>query len=106
MPNTVTNGPGNVCTVVFDGATAWNPGMQYRVLSFEFLPAANNDIITVRNGSATGPIVFKQRVSSTTGVADQRKGYEYGYGGTGMNITPYVVGNQVSASATLVMKFA
>lgn len=105
MANTIAYSNGEV-QVTFDGATAWNPGQLYRVLSFEFLPAANSDTITVRDGSATANIVFKQTVSAASGISDQRKGYEHGYDGAGKNITPYVVGNEASVNSILVMKYA
>ena len=106
MANTVTYAkPANTITIVFDGSTAWDLGCYYRISSFEFFPNTNNDVITVRNGSATGAIVFKQRVSGTTGVSDQRKSYEHGYDGKGRNIWPYVKGDEVSASSTLVVKY-
>lgn len=106
MANTVAYArSANTITVVFDGSTAWDLGCYYRISSFEFIPSGNAQVITVRNGSATGAVVFKQQVSATTGASDQRKSYEHGYDGEGRNIWPYVKGDEVSAGATLIVKY-
>ena len=105
MANTIAYGDGTIM-ITFDGSTAWDSGQLYKVLSFEFLPAANSDAIRVRDGSATGVTVFRQIASASSGASDQRKGYEYGYDGQGKNIQPYVVGNEATVNSILIVKYA
>jgi hypothetical protein len=105
MANTIAYGENSV-DITFDGSTAWNPGTVYRVVSFEFIPGGDAKTVTVRGeGSATGPVEFYALSAAADGVADQRKSIEHGYEGNGRNITPYVVGNEASASSRLIMKF-
>ena len=106
MANTIVYGENSV-DITFDGATAWAPAQVYRVKSFEFIPGGNAKTVTVRGkGSATGPIEFYALSAIADGAADQRKSYEHGYDGNGRNITPYIVGNEASASSRLIIKLA
>jgi hypothetical protein len=105
MANVIAYGINSI-QVTFDGSTAYAPDITLRVVSFEFYPATNADVIHVRNGSATGVTEFYQKAAAADGVADQRKSYEKGYEGNGKNIVPYVVGNEVSANVKLVIKYA
>jgi len=64
---------GNFINVTFDGATAWDVtsgsgltqdvpnGLNIR--SIQMIPAAQNDVLTVRLGSATGTIIFKGKAA-------------------------------------------
>jgi len=106
MANTIAYGENSI-DITFDGSTAWNPAIVMRVKSFEFIPGGDAKTITVRGkGSATGPIEFYALSDASVGVSDQRKLYENGYIGTGRNITPYIVGNEASASSRLIIKLA
>lgn len=106
MANTIAYGENSV-DIIFDGSTAWNPGIVYRVKSFEFIPGGDAKTVTVRGeGSATGPIEFYALSHASTGVSDQRKSNESGYQENGRNIIPYIVGNEASASSRLIIKFA
>ena len=105
MVNTTVYGENSV-DITFDGSTAWAPAQVYRVTSFEFIPGGDSKTVTVRGkGSATGPIEFYALSDASTGVSDIQKEYEGGYGGNGRSITPYIVGNEASASSRLIMKF-
>jgi len=104
MANTIAYGENSI-DITFDGSTTWNPAIVMRVKSFEFIPGGDAKTVTVRGkGSATGPIEFYALSHASTGVSDQRYVSEEGYGGRGRNITPYIVGNEASASSRLIIK--
>ncbi len=62
MANTITYAPGKI-HIVFDGATAYDITTKFadgvRLTGILFYPSAANDILEVREGSATGTVISK-----------------------------------------------
>lgn len=100
MANTVTKN-GNVVSVAFDGAAAFdladNLGAPYvRLRKIVIYPNAANDVFTVRDGSATGPIICKCK--DTTGG-----GRDFDF--PGLPYKPYVKGDEAPASGVISFHF-
>jgi hypothetical protein len=73
MANTITYAPGKI-HIVFDGATAYNSASVFsnglRITGILFYPSAANDILEVRDGSATGTVISKL-ISASGGVVKE-----------------------------------
>jgi len=102
MANTVTKS-GQVVSVVFDGSSAFSLATELgaaaagvRLRKLGFYPAATNDVITVREGAATGPVLAK--LKDVTGV-----GRDLDF--PGLRCFPYVVGNEAPANSVLIFLF-
>ena len=67
MANTTTKGKW-VIDVLFDGATAWDMADHYAeglcIESLEFKPTATDDLIIVKETSATGPRLFDVKAAT------------------------------------------
>lgn len=96
MANVVTIGPSTVTITNTDGTWAnfdmkdYFPG-RMKLNAIKFYPTTTNDIIQVRDGSATGPIISCMKDVSGTGVAD--KFY-------GVWCSPYVVISECTLAGT------
>ena len=109
MPNTVTETPSaGAITLTYAGNGAdWDSRTNFpgglKVKSIKFWPSAATDILTVRNGSATGPIIGHVEDLSGTGVED------IGFGGAGEWCFPYIkisdqtFGTPANASVILII---
>lgn len=102
MANTTTKGKW-VIDVLFDGATAWDMADHYAsglcIESLEFKPTATDDLLIVKETSATGPRLFD--VKAATAYDSKIK-----YFNTEKSMKKfllYVVGNEVSAGARLII---
>lgn len=100
MSNTVTTGK-NTVTVVFDGSTAFDLcntlGMTtggVRLSSIMFYPNAADDVAIVRDGSATGTIIWKFKDVAGSGGQAIFEG--------GKDCMPYVKGTEGVASAMMI----
>ncbi len=72
MANTVAK-DGSFINITFDGATAWdvtassgltaNVPNGINIRSIQMIPTAQNDVLTVRLGGATGVIIFKGKAA-------------------------------------------
>lgn len=96
-----------IITVVSDGSSEWSlvtalPQFEQtgiRLKGIKFFGSAANDILVVRSGSATGPIISKMKDVTPAGVADA-------FGDKGMWCKPYIkYADQTynTAASTLVM---
>jgi len=85
MANTITYAPGKI-HIVPDGATAYDITSVFtngvRLTGILFYPSAANDVLEVRDGSATGTVITK--LNSTTG------GVVKEYIQTGLTYKPYI----------------
>lgn len=85
MANTITYAPGKI-HIVPDGATAYDITSVYpngvRLTGITFYPSAVNDVLEVRDGSATGTVICKL-ISVTGGVLKE-------YITNGMTYKPYI----------------
>ena len=98
MANTTKEGTG-VVTIVPDGITDWvwsgdlsfpiNGTGGLRVSAIEFKASAANDVMVVRDRTATGPILFTITVASTAEDAANRETYS-GPKGSGKTMYPYI----------------
>ena len=102
MANTTTKGKW-VIDVLFDGATVWDMADHYAsglcIESLEFKPTATDDLLIVKETSATGPRLFD--VKAATAYDSKIK-----YFNTEKSMKKfllYVVGNEVSAGARLII---
>lgn len=104
MANTVVSGAGAI-TVVFDGSTAWDSATSFpaglRVKSIQFVPAATDNVLTVRDGAASGVVLAKWKAAT----AYDWKNKEYDDGGFYRRHV-YVVGNEATATAMLIIGLA
>lgn len=81
---------GNVARVAMDGSSAFDladylgvPHVRLRKVCL--YPAATNDVFTVREGSATGPELFKYKDVTATG-----KDFDF----PGLPMRPYIKGDE------------
>ena len=85
MANTITYAPGKI-HIVFDGATAYDLTTAFpdglRITGILFYPSAANDILEVRNGSATGTVISKL-ISTSGGTVKE-------YFTNGQTYKPYI----------------
>jgi hypothetical protein len=107
MANTVVAGEGFL-NITFDGATAFDitsatlgltNGARpngIRAKSLQFIPAATDNILIVREGSASGPIIFKGKAAD---VYDHKVIQL-----SGKPQKLYVVGAEATATVTLIVE--
>jgi len=85
MANTITYAPGKI-HIVPDGATAYDSSTVFlhglRLTGILFHPSAANDVLEVRNGSATGTVISKM-ISTTGGTLKEAIT-------SGMTYKPYI----------------
>lgn len=103
MANTVTESNG-VVNVVFDGSTDWTPGISgpysQSLYSIEFIPLATGNVLTVREGSTTGPKLVSWTVAD---AYDSRIKYFPTPNGKVRNIV--VKGNEATASTLAIITY-
>lgn len=103
MANTVTKS-GSVINILFDGATAWDSTTLYAsglvVESIEFKPTAINDVMAVREGSASGPFLFHEKAAS---AYDNKIKY-FNTEKSEKRFYPYVKGDEASAGTLLIIQ--
>lgn len=63
----------NFISIILDGATDWDSSVAFpsgiRVAAIEFYPSAINDVLVIRNKTATGVFAFKAKDVIGGGVA-------------------------------------
>lgn len=76
MANTTTSS-GHFVNIVPDGSTNWDsavslPGCKngVRLLSVKFKPSATNDVLQIRTGTASGPVICYMKDTAGGGVRD------------------------------------
>ena len=107
MANTIVTGESFI-NITLDGATAFDitsatiglaDGARVngvRAKSLQFVPAATDNILTVREGSATGPIIFKCKAANA---------YDLKYLPlTGKPQKLYIAGNEATATVMLIVE--
>lgn len=103
MALTITKGR-NTINVVFDGATAWDSTTDYpdglSVESLEFKPAATDNVMTVREGSATGVRYF----SAKAATAYDNKVKYFPTAQSDKKLSLYVVGNEATTGGMLIVQ--
>jgi hypothetical protein len=107
MANTIVV-TGRTIDITFDGSTTYDiaadtnlavlPSNGMKIKSLEFIPAATDDVITVRNGAATAAAMFYAKAAD---AYDQKAIYF----NDELRRTPYIVGNQVTANSRLLINF-
>ena len=102
MANTTVKGTWTL-DVLFDGVTAWDMADHYIaglcVESLEFKPTATDDFIILRETTATGPRCFDVKASTSY---DSKIKY-FNTEKSMKKLLLYVVGNEVSAGARLII---
>jgi hypothetical protein len=96
MANTVTK-DGNVVSVTFDGAAAFDlaaylSAPHVRLRKLVLYPAAANDVFTVRQGGASGPVLYKCKDTAGAGRDPDFPG---------VPCKPYVKGDEVPANGLI-----
>lgn len=73
MANTVTY-TGNEITIIPDGATDWDSTTYFpagvRLRGIKFYPSAANDVLSIDNGAAAGPVITKIKDITGGGAKD------------------------------------
>ena len=103
MANTIVYGAQGF-SITFDGATVWDGIDKFPagiiVESFEFKPTATDDLIAIRELDASGRLYLSEK--SATGYDNKIKYFNTEK--SRKRFFPYVVGNQVSAGAILIVE--
>lgn len=103
MANTIVKGNHGL-SITFDGATAWDSTTLYPegivIESMEFKPTATDDLIAVRETTATGRFYFNEKAAT---AYDNKIKY-FNTEKSWKKFKPYIVGNEVSAGAILIIE--
>ena len=102
--NPATHAGGKTVEVVGDGATAFNLLSYLDVTNpillqgITFYPNAGGDVVTIREGSATGPRIWKRKSS---GIATDALGDSLIFSGR-KRCSPYIKGDELPSGAMVV----
>ena len=94
---------GNVISILFDGSTPWDSATSYPdglvIESMEFVPAATDDILIVRESIATGVQYFQNKAAT---VHTSKIKY-FNVGSSVRRLYPYVVGAEATTGVLLII---
>jgi len=93
----------NVISILFDGSTPWDSATNYPdglvIESMEFVPAATDDVLIVRQAIATGVQYFQNKAAT---VFTSKIKY-FNTGNTVKRLYPYVVGAEATTGVLLII---
>ncbi|MCP3684321.1 MAG: hypothetical protein GY861_16710 [bacterium] len=103
MALTVAKGSYGI-SIVFDGSTPWDSTTDYPegllIESFEFKPTATDDIMIVRDTTASGRFLFHEKAATEYDSKIKLFPAE----GSKKKFSPYIVGNEASSGTILIIE--